>query len=103
MDEDRRLPGSLRQQLMRALRLAEELRGPQQPDEEVQTQLLEDLKSCVSDVLAEVRSSSLPQKQEIAKPLKVADGILLYLDDPAQRDARGRLREVVAHLRDVLR
>ena len=102
MNEDRRLPGGLRNELARALQLAEELRGSQDVDEEVQSQLLDDLKSCVADVLVDLRSSNLPLKKEIARPLKIADGILTYLADPGQRDARGRLRDVAAYLREAM-
>ena len=102
MSEDRRLPGGLRHELERALRLAEELRGSLDADEEIQTQLLDDLKSCVADALADLRTSDLPQKKEVARPLKIADGILTYLADPGQRDARGRLRDVAAHLREAM-
>lgn len=101
MNETRRLPGGIRQLLEQALALVPELRDPQQ-EEEVLVHLLDDLKSRVTDVLSVVRVSDFAEKPEVLRALKVADGILLYLDDPTQRDARGRLRDVEGLLREAL-
>jgi hypothetical protein len=102
MNETRRLPGGIRQLLEQALALVTELRDPQQAEEEVLVHLLDDLKSRVTDVLSVVRVSDFAEKPEVLRALKVADGILLYLDDPTQRDARGRLRDVEGLLREAL-
>lgn len=102
MNESRPLPPGLRQQLEQALELVEELRAAQTPDEEVLHSMLDDLKSRVADALTEVRRSSLPEKDRLSRSLRVAEGILLYLTDPTQRDARGRLRDVAAQLRETL-
>ena len=102
MNETRRLPGGVRQLLEQALAIVMELRDPQQPDEEVLANLLEDLRSRVADALSVARGSEIADKQAVLRPLKVADGILLYLDDPTQRDARGRLRDVEGLLREAL-
>lgn len=102
MNETRRLPGGVRQILEQALALVTELRDPQQADEEVLAHLLDDLKSRVADGLSVVRGSEFAEKPEVMRALKVADGILLYLDDATQRDSRGRLRDVEGLLREAL-
>ncbi len=102
MNENRRVPEGLRGVLEQALELVGELRHPQREDEEVLQHLLDDLRSRVSDALGELRGADLARKRAVLRPLKVADGILLYLTDPTQRDARGRLRDVEALLREAL-
>lgn len=102
MDQSSRLPAGLRMLLEQALALADELRGSEQTDEEVRMQQMDDLRLRVSDALGEVRTTDHPRKREITRALKVADGILLHLTDPTQRDARGRLRDISAHLREAL-
>lgn len=102
MTHSRRIPAGLRQLLEQALELVEELRAPRVIDEDVMLQQLDDLKSRVADGLAETRTSDLPFRQELLRPLKVADGILLHLNDPTQREARGRLRDVERLLRETL-
>jgi hypothetical protein len=102
MNQSRHLPAGLRQLLEQALELVGELRDPRLADEDVLLQQLDDLKSRVADALSEVRASDLSFRQDLMRPLKVADGILLYLTDPTQRDARGRLRDVARLLQEAL-
>lgn len=102
MDESRRLPAGLRHLLEQALELVTELRAPREADEEVLLQLLDDLKARVGDALSVARGSDLAGKQEVVRPLRVADGILLHLTDLQQRDSRGRLRDVEGLLREAL-
>lgn len=101
-ESPRRLPGGLRLLVEQALELLKELRNPRVADEEVLLFHLDDLKARVSDALSVARGSELARQQEILRPLRAADGILLHLTDLSQRDTRGRLRDVEALLREVI-
>ena len=88
---------ALRESLRRAAALVAGLREGSGDE-----QALAALKSEVAAAYAEAQALRPAPPREALRALRIADGILQYLGDLGQKDARGRLRDVEGALREAL-